>query len=74
MQEATKQVSAAIKAMAAIADAIRDLKEVPSGTFYANVMSILTLEQYNRVIELLKGTGLVTEQNHLLRWIGDSDL
>jgi hypothetical protein len=64
------QVRAAMTILTVVSEAIRDLKEVPSGTLYANVMSVLSLEQYNKAIDLLKGAGVVTEQNHLLRWVG----
>ena len=64
------QVRAAMTILTVVSEAIRDLKEVPSGVLYANVISVLSLEQYNKAIELLKGAEMVTEQNHLLRWIG----
>ena len=64
------QVRATMTILTVVSEAIRDLKEVPSGVLYANVISVLSLEQYNKAIELLKGAEMVTEQNHLLRWIG----
>lgn len=60
------QLSAAI----AIAEAIRELKEVPSGHLYARVNQHMTLDAYNRIILALKTAGLVKEQNFLLTWIG----
>jgi hypothetical protein len=72
MQNTThNDVKAAFGILMAVADAIRELGEVPSGHLYANLMSKLTLEQYEQVIGLLKSTGLVSESNaHLLTWLG----
>lgn len=69
---ATKtQAKAALGAAMAIAETIRELKEVPSGILYANVMGHMSFDVYQRVIEVLTNAGLVAQQpNHLLRWIG----
>lgn len=69
MDQVTVQVKAALNVVAALADAIRELKEVPSGVLYSSVMGQLSLESYGKVIDVLKKTGLVTEENHLLRWV-----
>ena len=55
----------------AIAEAIRDVQEIPSGTLYALVMSYLSLEAYEATIRALVETGLITNTGHLLRWIGE---
>lgn len=60
------QASAAI----AIAEAIRELKEVPSGHLYARVNQHMTLDAYFGIISALKSAGLVKEQNSLLTWVG----
>ena len=39
---------------------------VPSGHVYAVVMAVLTLDQYQRVISLLKQSGVVRESGHVL--------
>lgn len=52
----------------AIAGAIKDLKNVPSGELYAQVMNYLTLDQYNKVIDILKNAGVITVNNHLISW------
>lgn len=64
------QARAVIQVIRSIADTIRDLGQVPSGELYARLMGIMTLEQYERVIALLKSAGVVSESNHLLTWIG----
>jgi hypothetical protein len=66
--EATK---AKIKLQAlAIAEAIRELGSVPSGHLYARLMGQLAIEEYNAIIAVLKGAELVTEEAHVLSWIG----
>jgi len=72
MQTVTNtEVKAAVEILKAVADAIRELGEVPSGHLYANLMSKLSLAQFEQVVGVLKGAGLVRESNaHLLTWIG----
>jgi hypothetical protein len=65
-----EQVAAGVQAVAAIAEAIRGLGEVPSGKLYALVCGTLSLEAYERTVGLLKRAGLVEERNHLLTWVG----
>jgi len=66
-------IQAALKVVLAVGDAIRNLRQVPSGELYARLMGHLSLEQYEKVIGTLKRTGLVKEeQSRLLVWIGDT--
>jgi phospholipid N-methyltransferase len=63
------QLAAALNAVKAIADCIRELGEVPNGELYARLMpSGIQFEQYCKIIEALKGAGVVTESNNLLKW------
>lgn len=71
MSVTKEQVSAAIRITQAVAEAIRELKEVPSGQLYARLMSVLSLSQYNQIIDVLKKAGVISESNHLLKWIGN---
>jgi hypothetical protein len=65
------QTDIAIQTIMAIADAIRELKEVPSGHLYARVMGQLSLDQFQSVVDLLVRAGLVSEsRGHLLTWTG----
>tara|TARA_Y100000310_G_scaffold338575_1_gene428584 strand:+ start:1160 stop:1372 length:213 start_codon:yes stop_codon:yes gene_type:complete len=66
----TEKTEAAIKLLRSVAEAIRDLGEVPSGELYARLMEFLSLDEYNKVIGVLKKTGLITETNYLLKWKG----
>lgn len=68
-----EQAHAYVAIVKAIADAIKELGEVPSGHLYAGVSSRLELGYYQQIIELLKNAGLVEETpNHLLRWVAKS--
>ena len=69
-QATSAQVAAAFSATAAIAEAIRTLGEVPNGHLYANVCGHMELGTYDKIIQTLKNTGLVSESAHLLTWIG----
>jgi hypothetical protein len=62
--------TAALKIAVAVAEAIRELGEVPSGHLYARLMDQMSLDTYNAIIGALKGAGLVKEQNYLLSWSG----
>ena len=64
------EIKAALGIVQAVADAIRELGEVPSGHLYANLMSHLSLAQFEQILGVLKGAGLVRESPaHLLTWI-----
>jgi hypothetical protein len=65
-----EEITAGIQILVAVAEAIREKGEVPSGELYAVLSGHLTLALYTKVIERLKGAGLVSERNHLLTWIG----
>lgn len=54
----------------AVAETIREAGEVPSGVLYAGLVGRLDIHAYNKLIGILKNSGLVEEKSHLLRWIG----
>jgi hypothetical protein len=71
MTPTKEQAKAAFAALAAIAETIRELREVPSGVLYAHLMGKMSLETYQSFIGRLINAGLVEEdQSHLLRWVG----
>ena len=50
-------------------EVIRLAGTIPSGTLYASVMPLLSLDQYQSCIDVLKRTNLITETSqHLLIW------
>lgn len=61
---------AAVKICHAVADAIRELGRVPNGHLYANLMSRMSLETYTKIIDILKGAGLIEERANELIWKG----
>ena len=70
MQPTKDQVHATIAALQAVAEAIRELKQVPSGHLYAQLMSHFDVATYQRIIDTLKGAGVVREESHMLIWQG----
>lgn len=67
----TSEAIAVVRIAQAVAETIRDLREVPSGHLYARLMGVMTLQQYEQVIDLLIDAHLVERTpSHLLRWIG----
>lgn len=73
MNDIQTKIKAWMGIVLAMGDAIRDLRQVPSGVLYARVMKHVSHEQYQKAIDQLKGAGLVREeQSHLLVWVGDT--
>lgn len=65
-----EQLKAALVKTQAVAEAIRQLGEVPSGHLYSQIMGAMDLREYESIIALLKRTGLVAESGNLLTWTG----
>lgn len=65
-----EEIAAVIRAVAAIAEAIRDLGRVPSGHLYAQVMGVLSLDNYTIAIDHLERAKLVRREGHELIWTG----
>jgi len=70
MSNASAEVKAAVQVVVAVGEAIKELGSVPSGHLYAHLMGRMSLETYNKVIGVLKQTGAVKEENHVLSWVG----
>lgn len=68
-----EQVTAGIRAAAAVGEVIRDLGSIPSGHLYAHLMGRMSLDTYNSLIGILKQANLVEEKNHLLTWVGPKE-
>ena len=64
------KVKSGIEIIKAIAEAIREAKSIPSGTLYVGLMGIVTLESYNKILEILKNAGLIKVSNFLITWEG----
>jgi len=70
MAQTVEQAKAAVNAVLAISEAIRELKTVPSGELYAHVCDKMELRTYEAIIQTLKNARLVEERAHMLTWIG----
>jgi hypothetical protein len=68
--KAEAQVKAMAQMVLALADAIREARLIPSGHLYAMTMSVLSLDEYMSLIQVLKDAKVVEESNHLLVWVG----
>ncbi len=66
----TAELNAALLATLAVAEAIRAVGSVPSGTIYATIMSRVSLDGFQSMIHQLKNAGLVSEAGHMLTWTG----
>lgn len=60
-----------LQVVLAITETIREMGAVPSGHLYAPLTGKLTLEQYQRIIGVIKRAGLVrVAPSGLITWIG----
>jgi DNA-binding IclR family transcriptional regulator len=65
----TKEVQAALEALAALAEAIQVAGSVPSGEIYAHA-GCPGIASWERMLGLLERSGLIRRDGHLLVWIG----
>ena len=66
-----EQAHKLIEFMGAIASLIKEVKEIPSGHLYAQLMGKMSLDQYQNMIETLQKAGLVSLKNDLLTYTGE---
>lgn len=59
-----------LDATAVLAEAIRPLGRVSSGVLYAHVCGRMSLETYEAALGMLRRAKLVSENAHVLAWIG----
>lgn len=70
MPATSEQIAASVSMISALSEAIREAGRIPSGHLYAMVIDRLSLEHYERLITVIKRSGLVVEVANELRWIG----
>ncbi len=68
--EVRRKIFAALQVTIAVAGAIHELREVPAGILYTHLQDKLSLDVFMNCIRTLKDTGLVVEENHMLKWVG----
>ena len=59
-----------IEVLLAVCEAIRVAGEIPSGTLYAMLIGVVTIEAFETCLAILKGSGLVSVKGHVVRWVG----
>ncbi len=60
-----------VRALAALAEAIRDLGSIPAGHLYAHTCGAWSLDTFQALLGVLKRAGLVSEDGfHVLTWTG----
>ncbi len=64
----TNELKAGFKALQALAEAIRELKQIPSGLLYARVMNYMDINAYEKAISLLCNSGVIRKNGDLLVW------
>jgi len=66
-----QQIRAALKMVQAVAEAIRDVGQTPAGPMYAVLCGVMSLNDFNSIIDMLVQSKLVKRDgNHMLTWIG----
>ena len=63
-----EQISAALNVLTALADVVKELKQVPSGELYARVMSYISIQTYESAIGTLIRSKVIRKENNLLIW------
>jgi hypothetical protein len=63
-----EQTRATIAICKAFADTIKELGSIPAGHLYAHVMGRCSLEQFNALISILLGSGVIRRNGDLLVW------
>ena len=71
MSITNEEVHAGLNVIRAVADAIKEAGQIPSGHLYAAMMGFVDLCAFEKIISLLKRSHLVEEQpGNLLVWKG----
>ena len=66
-----QKIEAQVQLVRAIAEAIRELKEVPSGHLYARIAGKVSSETYEKVLSTLRRAELISiAPSGLLTWTG----
>lgn len=70
----SESVKAMLRIAVALGSAIKEAGSIPSGHLYAMVMPVLSLQDYQQALAILKDQQLVREEpSHLLVWIGSEE-
>jgi hypothetical protein len=64
------KIRSALNTIFALADAIRELREVPEGHLYARVMTHLSLDEFDAAMRVLKNNKMIKIEHRMITWIG----
>ena len=66
-----EDLAAGLDFVVAVAETVKELEEVPSGTLYAVLSSVhgMTLDEYNKITSLLVKWGMIKEENNIISWV-----
>ena len=67
-QVTSSEIKAGLQTIMLIADAIKEAGAIPSGHLYAAVCGKLSMTAYEKIIDILKNSGVIREQGHVLIW------
>ena len=62
------ELKAGLRTVQTIAEAIREVKRIPSGHLYAQVIGKLELSAYERILNILKNAGLIEIKSDEIIW------
>ena len=65
-----EELNGGLQAIFAVAEAIREAGEIPSGTLYAMLIGKMNFQAYEKMLAILKNAGLISVNAHLIRWTG----
>ena len=66
-----RQLNAALAITIATAEAVREARQIPSGTLYAMLMGKVDFEGYQGLLRTLSGAGLIQVMpSHMVVWTG----
>lgn len=64
------EIKTFVAATHALAEAIEELGEVPSGHLYTTICGSISLDNYDKCIAALVGLGWIRKSGHVLHWVG----
>ncbi len=78
MKASEDQIRKGLELIKLVGDSIRQLCKVrdgsyPSGELYAQLTGHMSLEEYQRIIDILKDARLITVKHNLLTWVGPQE-
>lgn len=67
----SETITKAVTAITELGRLIKDVKRIPSGHLYAQLMSVLSLPAYQYMLDILVKGDMIKIENHEVIWIGE---